>query len=140
MAQGQARTAKSDYLNFIFFKIRSCRDDKQRRSWLRRARLALGKRDYLTPAERHEVIVTWSRRDVSNVYSPALAKVLGHAYPAARRDWHNLDAASLARAGFDGDGNKRAKRPRPDYVQTWQIDHGPASNEAWPQPVQLRLI
>lgn len=140
MAQGQARTVKSDDLNFIFWKIRACRDDKQRRSWLRRARLALAKRDDLTPAEQHEVMVTWSRRDVSNVYSPAMVKVLGKACPPGRQDWHNTDATSHMRAGFDADGNKRSKRPRPDFAQAWHVDHGDAANDAWPIQIQLKLI
>jgi hypothetical protein len=77
MTQGKAKTLKTDDLSYIFFKIRETRDSKVRRSWQRRARLALAKRTDLTPAEQHEVCAVWSKSDCNRIDSPALSKCLG---------------------------------------------------------------
>ena len=73
---GISRTPNTLDLNTIFFKIRETRCLKTRRSWQRRARLALAKRDDLTPAERHEICSVWSRSNVSQIDSPAMSKLL----------------------------------------------------------------
>lgn len=88
--RGKARTPKFDSADLatIFYKIRACRpgDTNTRRSLMRRARLALAQ-TALSEAERHEVLCVWSRREVSQIDSPALRKLLGHV---------------SARDGFDG--------------------------------------
>ena len=97
--QGKQRTPKTDDLAFIFFKIRETRDDKTRRSWQRRARLALAKRDDLTAAERHEVCAVWSRFNCDRVNSPAMSKCRGVAH--APRDYQTITAKSCTRRRFD---------------------------------------
>jgi hypothetical protein len=59
--RGIELTRPTDDLAYIFFKIRESRWQNVRRSWQRRARLALAKRTDLTPAERHEVCAVWSK-------------------------------------------------------------------------------
>ena len=67
--RGKARTPSQQVgdLPLIFFKIRASRDKATRRSWQRRARLALASLDGLTPAERHEIMCVWSRPDVCRI-------------------------------------------------------------------------
>lgn len=75
--RGKELTRPTDDLSYIFFKIRETRDTRTRRSWQRRARLALAKRSDLTPQERHEICSVWSRSDCQHIDSPALSKCLG---------------------------------------------------------------
>jgi hypothetical protein len=74
---GLSRTPNTFDLNLIFFKIRETRDPKTRRSWQRRARLALAQRDDLTPTERHEISAVWSQHNAHQIDSPAMSKLLG---------------------------------------------------------------
>lgn len=80
--QGKPRSIKSDDLHYIFFQIRATRCSKTRRSWQRRARLALAKREDLTPAERHEICSVWSRSNVRQIDSPALSKLFNREHRA----------------------------------------------------------
>lgn len=75
--QGKPRSIKSDDLPYIFFQIRATRCPKTRRSWQRRARLALAQRTDLTAAEQHEICSVWSRSNVHQIDSPALSKLHG---------------------------------------------------------------
>lgn len=75
--QGKARSNRTDDLSFIFFKIRETRCSKTRRSWQRRARLALAKRDDITAAEKHEVCSVWARSNAQQIDSPAMSKLRG---------------------------------------------------------------
>ena len=75
--QGKPRSIKSDDLTYIFFQIRATRCPKTRRSWQRRARLALAQRTDLTPAERNEICSVWSRSNVAQIDSPAMSKLQG---------------------------------------------------------------
>lgn len=77
MTQGKSRSINTLDLSFIFFKIRETRCSKTRRSWQRRARLALAQRDDLTPAEKHEICSVWSRSNVAQIDSPAMSKLQG---------------------------------------------------------------
>ncbi len=77
MSQGSSRTLRTNDLSFIFFKLRETRCPKTRRSWQRRARLALALRIDLTPAERHEIACTWSQRNAHQIDSPAMSKLQG---------------------------------------------------------------
>lgn len=77
MAQGKSRSVNTLDLSFIFFKIRETRCSKTRRSWQRRARLALAQREDLTAAERHEICSVWSRSNVAQIDSPAMSKLQG---------------------------------------------------------------
>lgn len=98
--RGKSRTPtfKTDDLALIFYKIRASRDTPTRRSLMRRARLALAHRTDLTEAERHEVMSVWSKRDVSNVDSPAMRKLRGDTRPA--HDWETVPARSLTRRKY----------------------------------------
>ena len=78
--QGKPRTAAGHELAFIFFKIRETRCIKTRRSWQRRARLALVQRPDLSPSERHEICAVWSRMDCHRVNSPAMSKLQGKSH------------------------------------------------------------
>ena len=96
--QGKPRTAAGHDLAFIFFKIRETRDAKTRRSWQRRARLALAQRPDLSPAERHEICAVWSRMDCHRVNSPAMSKLQGKAH--APSDYQTITAISCTRRSF----------------------------------------
>lgn len=122
----------TDDLSHIFWHIRMTKDKAIRRSWQRRARLALGKRADLTDAERHEIAAVWARSDTHLYDSPAMRKLFG-----AKRD-HRIDgeykpAKRAMRAKFDSAG-KRIRR------KSNVLDFGPCANEPWPKPVQLELI
>jgi hypothetical protein len=93
--QGLSRSTNTFDLNLIFFKIRETRDLKTRRSWQRRARLALALRDDLSPAERHEICSVWSQRNVHQIDSPALSKLHGKAH--APRPEQTISAKSFTR-------------------------------------------
>lgn len=73
--QGKSRSVKSDDLAYIFFKIRATRCPKTRRSWQRRARIALAKLDEFTPEERHEICCVWANLNASRIDSPAMSKL-----------------------------------------------------------------
>lgn len=139
--QGKSSTPKTVDLPLIFWHIRASRDDKNRRSWMRRARLALADIDYLTDADRHEVMAVWSKREVTNVDSPALRKLhcITHCknQPEPAREWEHIPAKSLTRASFLPDGSKKPRAKKPDAVSAW-FSYGPAANdEILPVPVQL---
>lgn len=144
--QGKATTQKTADLPLIFWHIRTTRatDTKTRRSWMRRAKIALDAIDYLTPAERHEVLVVWSKNNVSRIDSPALRKLLGRPTGDkdlyARTDYEHIPAKANMRAGFTPSGEKKRRVRKPDAVTAWGIDHGPAANDALCAPVQLSLI
>ena len=95
--RGKAHTPKfkSDDLALIFYKIRAARDTPTRRSLMRRARIALAQRTDLTDAERHEVMAVWSKRDTTNVDSPAMRKLRGDTRPA--HDWETTPAKRFTR-------------------------------------------
>lgn len=103
--QGKERTRPTDDLFYIFFNIRATRDPKTRRSWQRRARIALSKRLDLSPAERHEVCAVWSKSDCHLIDSPALSKCLGRAH--IRFDG-TRPASTVLRKHFDTDNKKPA--------------------------------
>lgn len=114
MTQGRARTPKTDDLGQIFFHIRTERPGPKRRSWQRRARIALQTRHpELTPAERHEIIVCWSRQDCARIESHALRKLHPHLNSSpARCEWQTMKARTFMRAGFDAHGQPtRKKKP-----------------------------
>jgi len=96
----------------IFWEIRQCRCSNVRRSWMRRARLALAKRSDLTDQERHEIICCWSRREVEHIASPALAKL--HKRPIDKA-YQQFPARRYCRARFTLLGKKitRLSRPAP---------------------------
>lgn len=99
MTQGKSRSSNTFDLSLIFFKIRETRCTKTRRSWQRRARLALAKREDLTAAERHEICAVWSRSDCIKVNSPAMSKLQGIEH-APRRD-QTITALSCTRRSFN---------------------------------------
>lgn len=92
---GLSRTANTFDLNLIFFKIRETRCPKTRRSWQRRARIALARRDDLSPAERHEICAVWSQRNAHQIDSPALSKLHGKAH--APQPEQTISAKSFTR-------------------------------------------
>jgi hypothetical protein len=88
-------------LSRIFWEIRQCRVPNLRRSWMRRARLALAANHRLTDAQRHEVMCVWSRRECSQIFSEALGLVTGN---APSRAFCHLRAKRYLRARFMPDG------------------------------------
>ena len=75
--RGRALTPATNNLKFIVWRLRTGRPSLPvRRSWLRRARLLLNQVDWLTPAERHEIICVWSQPDCHLIDSPALRRWL----------------------------------------------------------------
>ena len=107
--RGVSLTAKTSDLSYIFFSIRAARSSNVRRSWLRRARIALESRTDLTPAERHEIIVVRSQSNVSRIASPAVEEFDGTA-SAAFCDWQKQPARQYMRAGFDQHGQPTRKK------------------------------
>lgn len=99
MPQGQTRSVRTNDLNYIFFKIRETRCPKTRRSWQRRARLALAQLEDLTPSERHEIACTWSQLNAHQIDSPALSKLHGKTHAPSREQ--TIKASSLYRRSFD---------------------------------------
>ena len=97
--QGKSRSKKSEDLPYIFFKIRETRCAKTRRSWQRRARLALAKRDDLTPAERHEICSVWSNSNVNQIDSPAMSKLFKKEHRP--QPHQTISARSCTRRRFD---------------------------------------
>jgi hypothetical protein len=161
--RGTALTPKTNELSYIFWKVRDSRKANERRSWMRRARLALAKRLDLTDAQRHEIMCVWSRRDVSHIDSPALAALHG---TRAECGTFNRKASTLYRARFDDAGKKipRLKankfKPcpwftfKPKHRQLYFLSHGfkppyvkkstvvkapPHHHHAKPQPLQFCL-
>ena len=96
--QGKPRSVKSDDLPYIFFQIRATRCPKTRRSWQRRARLALAKRLDLTPSERHEICSVWSRSNAAQIDSPAMSKLQGKEHRA--QPHQTITAQSCTRRRF----------------------------------------
>lgn len=135
--QGKNRTPKTDDLSLIFWHIRAARDAKTRRSWQRRARLALEKNTTLTPEERHEIAVTWSRADVSEIDSPALRKLSGK--QKAAHEWQKTPARQHMRIAFDDSGRRRSKQPS-RATELTRLSFGDAANERWPHPVQMVIF
>jgi hypothetical protein len=88
-----------------------CRRANVRRSWMRRARMALAMRSDLTAAERHEIMCVWSRAEVSHIASPALSKVLKRPIDKACQ---HLPYRRYLRARFTerGDAITRLAAPR----------------------------
>ncbi|WP_367846258.1 hypothetical protein [Rhodoferax sp. WC2427] len=136
------RTRPTVDLSYIFYNLRTVRDAKTRRSWQRRARIALDLLDFLTPAERHEITCVWSKQDCDKYDSPAMnklqARLRGKPTPTrSRHDWEYKPASSAIRAGFDAHGQKIPRTKKPGLVT--RLDFGPAANEPWPV-LQLSLI
>lgn len=76
MTKGKPLSFRTFDLSLIFFKIRESRCTSTRRSWMRRARIALAKLENLTDKDRHEIICVWSRNDTHQIASESLKKVL----------------------------------------------------------------
>ena len=129
--QGRSRTKPGLGLATIFFHIRTTRDKATRRSWQRRARLALAQMDWLTPAERHEICAVWSRADAVRIDSPAMRKLMGNRAP--RSEWETIPARSVMRARFDGAGRRRRQIKNPELCRPgpW---HGESVNDQIFQP------
>jgi hypothetical protein len=119
--RGKELTRPTDNLGQTFFHIRTSRDSNARRSWQRRARMALGKRDDLTPAERHEIMCTWSRDDCHMVRSAAMAKILG---TTINSDYQHKQPTLRAR--FLNNGQKPDTK-KPEQIR---LDFGDAANDA----------
>ncbi|MBS0316672.1 MAG: hypothetical protein JSR49_06060 [Proteobacteria bacterium] len=134
---GRSRTRPGRDLATIFFHIRTERDAKTRRSWQRRARIALAAVPGLTDAERHEIIAVWSRLDCSRIDSPAMRKLLGSG-PVAP-DYATIPAKSVMSARFDADGKATRRRRRPGLPGLAAL-HADAANDAPPRVVRLRLV
>lgn len=94
--QGQSRSVKTDDLSLIFFKIRASRCSKTRRSWLRRARLALEKIQEISKSERHEILCVWSQSNVSHIDSAALRKLHG----TVKQDHQTIESKRFTRRKF----------------------------------------
>ncbi|WP_370678414.1 hypothetical protein [Comamonas sp. GB3 AK4-5] len=124
--RGKSLTRSSYDLPYLFFKIRCASPGTpERRSWQRRARIALAALDWLTPAERHEIACVWSRSNVSHIDSPALRKFLAHSTgkPAGQALEGQKPCRRFMRAGFNADGS--AKRQRRCKVLTVQLVAAP---------------
>lgn len=91
-------------LALIFFKVRSARTQGERKSWQRRARIALAKLSHLTDQERHEVASVWAQPNVSRIDSPALRK-LHHRTHANESE--TAKARQFTRAAFTLTGRKK---------------------------------
>ena len=72
--RGKALTPSTIELPLIFFKIRTTRNTRERRSLQRRARIRLNQIDDLTADERHEIACVWSQPNCNQIDSPALRK------------------------------------------------------------------
>lgn len=119
--RGKALTKATDDLSLIFFKIRTTRDPKTRRSWQRRARVALAKLDFLTDAERHEIACVWSHKDGIYIDSPALRKLL----KMPKLESQTRPAKAYTRRRFDLDAQTTgAKKPAISGLSV------PAANDA----------
>lgn len=110
MAQGKSRSVNTLDLSFIFFKIRETRCSKTRRSWQRRARLALAQRDDLTPAERHEICSVWSKPNVHQIDSPAMCKLHGKEHRP--QPHQTISARSCTRRRFEAPSVHRCSAAR----------------------------
>jgi hypothetical protein len=98
--QGKSRTVKTADTSYIFYKIRESRCPKTRRSWQRRARIALELREDLTPAERHEICCVWSKSNVGQIDSPAMSKYFKQEHKA--QPHRTISAKSCTRRSFEG--------------------------------------
>jgi hypothetical protein len=97
--QGKPRSKKTADLPFIFFKIREARCPKTRRSWQRRARLALEQRTDLTAAEKHEICCVWSKPNLHQIDSAAMSKLLKKEHRP--QPHQTISARSCTRRAFD---------------------------------------
>lgn len=95
---GISRTPNTLDLNLIFFKIRETRCPKTRRSWQRRARIALAQRNDLTAAEKHEICSVWSRSNAAEIDSPAMSKLSNKEHHP--QPHHTISARSCTRRRF----------------------------------------
>ena len=102
--QGKDRTRPTNDLGLIFYQIRTTRDKATRKSWQRRARLALAAIDTLTPAERHEIMCVWSTQECHLTNSPALNKLLGR---ESKPEFS--PRAPVLRASYTNDGQTKKK-------------------------------
>lgn len=102
-------------LSLIFFKIRTTRDRSTRRSLQRRARIALAQVTGLTDAERHEIASVWAQRDLTNIDSPALRKLLGDR--RAAHDWETIPAKRFTRRSTDVKKPGRTRRDAANDAQ-----------------------
>lgn len=127
MAQGKSRSFNTLDLSFIFFKIRETRCSKTRRSWQRRARLALAQRDDLTPAERHEICSVWSKPNVNQIDSPAMSKLQGKEHRP--QPHQTITAKSCTRRLFEAPSARRCSAARTN----------PASESALHRPESCTL-
>lgn len=131
-AMSNALTLATLDLHLIFWHIRAARDDSTRRSWQRRARLALASRDDLTPAERIEIAAVWARPDCDRYDSPALRKITGQ--KASLPEHQRIPARRAIRAGLAQRGTRTAQVFK--FCRVVGVDAGmTASNEALFAPV-----
>lgn len=131
-AMSNALTPATLDLPLIFWHIRAARDDSTRRSWQRRARLALASREDLTPAERIEIAAVWSRPDCDRYDSPALRKITGQ--KAALPEYQRIPARQAIRAGLAQRGSRTAQMFK--FCRVVGVDAGmTASNETLFSPV-----
>lgn len=124
--QGKPRSKKSDDLPYIFFKIRTTRCPKTRRSWQRRARLALAKHDDLTPSEQHEICSVWSKSNVDRIDSPAMSKLFKQEH--CPQPHQTISARSCTRRRFDApivDGNASRINHVSDSAPQHQANYTP---------------
>lgn len=123
--RGKALTPKTSTFSHIFWHIRTARAGSSlRRSWQRRARLALAALNWLTPAERHEIMCVWSRGDAHQIDSPALRKLLagtGSRVPLQAHEWQK-PARGYLRAGFRPDGQPTRRRVASPAANDVSID------------------
>lgn len=108
MTKGKPRSFSTFDLSFIFFKIRETRCPNTRRSWMRRARIALAKLENLTDQDRHEIICVWSRSNACQIASEAMQKVLPRL--PQHDDRKTLKSRCFLRQRFDANGS-RIKKP-----------------------------
>lgn len=121
MAQGKSRSVNTLDLSFIFFKIRETRCSKTRRSWQRRARLALAQREDLTAAERHEICSVWSRSNVAQIDSPAMSKLQGKEHRPQPNQ--TVSARSCTRRRFDAPSAHRCSAARTNHALENGLHH-----------------
>ena len=119
--QGKSRTVKTDDVSYIFFKIRESRCAKTRRSWQRRARLALAKREDLTPAERHEICCVWSKSNVGHIDSPAMSKYFKREHRPQPQQ--TISARSCTRRRFDSPSEHRCSAARTGLYEGNDLRH-----------------
>lgn len=123
--QGRERTRPTNDLGLIFFHIRTTRCTKTRRSWQRRARIALSNLKHLSEKDKHEIMCTWSRDDCHMVNSESMHKLLK---PSAiyHTKSQNAHRTPTLRAKFDRHGQRVSGTKKPEKIR---LDFGDAAND-----------